>query len=188
MITIWVKTDLVLSPVLSTVFSKTAASLAAAWKLYRVSSPSNPPPSNEKVSSCRCQSMNLWFQEYSTIATGMPKIIACSTPTLVCQQCFIIVVQRAVHTYCRRQRVGCISHMADVTSRKQTERETGIEGKVVLVSSVCRKPAALCLDLLIFSLCCCAMRHCQYFWCLNQTKQQQKPRKEWKTVSETTWK
>lgn len=129
MITIWVKTDLVLSPVLSTVFSKTAASLAAAWKLYRVSPPSNPLPSNEKVSSCRCQSMNLWFQEYSTIATGMPKIIACSTPTLLCQQCFIIVVQRAVHTYCWRQRVGCISHMADVTSRKQTERETGIERK-----------------------------------------------------------
>ena len=39
----------------------------------------------------------------------MSKLIACSTCTLLCQLCFIIVVQCVVHTYCRRLR-KCAYH------------------------------------------------------------------------------
>ena len=58
----------------------------------------------------------------------------------------------------------CTSCAADVArrdkdvrrhkKRKQTGRDTGTGRKGMLVSRICRDPAALCLDFLIFSLCC----------------------------------
>ena len=48
-------------------------------------------------------------------------------------------------------------HKTDFNLRR-TERETAVWRKGVLVFHICRDSAALCLEFLIFSLCCCSGR------------------------------
>ena len=40
--------------------------------------------------------------------------------------------------------------------KKKMETDSGTERKGLLMSCICRDPAAFCLDILIFSLCCCS--------------------------------